>query len=296
MRQFESPARSLGDLSADVASKLIAASSDVALIVDDQGVIRDLAFGSEELLREGYYGWLGKPWADTVTIESRPKVEALLRESRANATPRWRHINHPSVDGPDLPLSYAAVTLAQKSGRGKIPLRSVVFGRDLRANAALQQRLIGAQQAMERDYWRLRHMETRYRSLFQMTSEPVLILDAATGRLEELNPAASNIFGPEAARPGWVLADRFEPDPGPKSNVAALFSRVSATGQNDSVVARLIGGRGAMRVSASLFRQEKTTNLLVGSRRSTDCSRRRPKATPRAPCSSSSRAHRTPSS
>ncbi|HZH05926.1 MAG TPA: transcriptional regulator PpsR [Lautropia sp.] len=263
MRQFESPARSLGDLSADVASKLIAASSDVALIVDDQGIIRDLAFGSEELLREGYYGWLGKPWADTVTIESRPKVEALLRESRANATPRWRHINHPSVDGPDLPLSYAAVTLAQKSGRGKIPLRSVVFGRDLRANAALQQRLIGAQQAMERDYWRLRHMETRYRSLFQMTSEPVLILDAATGRLEELNPAASNIFGPEAARPGWVLADRFEPDPGPKSNVAALFSRVSATGQNDSVVARLIGGRGAMRVSASLFRQEKTTNLLV---------------------------------
>src|SRR5450631_2437781 len=97
MREFESPARTLGDLSAEVAGRLIAAAADVALIIDDKGVIRDLAFGSDDLLREGYYEWLGKPWADTVMIESRPKVEALLRESRANAAPRWRHINHPSV-------------------------------------------------------------------------------------------------------------------------------------------------------------------------------------------------------
>ena len=86
MREFEAPARTLGDLSADMAGKLIAAAADVALIIDDQGVIRDLAFGSEDLLREGYYEWLGKPWADTVTIESRPKVEALLRDSRSNAS------------------------------------------------------------------------------------------------------------------------------------------------------------------------------------------------------------------
>ena len=105
MREFESPARTLGDLSADMAGRLIAAAADVALIIDDQGVIRDLAFGSEDLLREGYYEWLGKPWADTVTVESRPKVEALLRESQSNATPRWRHINHPSIGGADLPLS-----------------------------------------------------------------------------------------------------------------------------------------------------------------------------------------------
>ena len=63
MREFESPARTLGDLSADVAGRLIAAAADVALIIDDKGVIRDLAFGSEDLLREGYYEWLGKPWA-----------------------------------------------------------------------------------------------------------------------------------------------------------------------------------------------------------------------------------------
>ncbi|CAM5793699.1 transcriptional regulator PpsR [Rhizobacter fulvus] len=264
MREFEAPAKTLGDLSADMAGKLIAAAADVALIIDDQGVIRDLAFGSDDLLREGYYEWLGKPWADTVTVESRPKVEALLRESRANAAPRWRHINHPSLDGADLPLSYSAIALPQQGGRGKPGVRSVVFGRDLRANAALQQRLISAQQAMERDYWRLRHMETRYRSLFQVASEAVLILDAVTGKLEEANPAALALFGVEASRPGWLISDSFEVDPGAKNtaSVPAMLGRVSATGHVESVGARL-KGQGEMRVSASLFRQEKTAHLLV---------------------------------
>ncbi len=263
MRAFEAPARTLGDLSADVAGRLIAASSDVAMIVDDQGVIRDLAFGSEDLLREGYYEWLGKPWADTVTVESRPKVEALLRDSRANVAPRWRHINHPSVDGADLPLSYSAIALPQ-AGR-KSGVRSVVFGRDLRANAALQQRLISAQQAMERDYWRLRHMETRYRSLFQVASEAVVIIDAASGKLEEANPAALALFGVEASRPGWMLAEHFKVEAEaakPSAGVAAMFARVSTTGHGESLIASLSQG-GAMRVSASLFRQEKTAHLLV---------------------------------
>lgn len=265
MREFESPGKTLGDLSADLAGKLIAASADVALIVDDKGVIRDLAFGSDDLVREGYYDWVGKPWADTVTVESRPKVEALLRDSRANAAPRWRHINHPSIDGVDLPLAYSAVSLPQQSGRGKAGVRSVVFGRDLRASAALQQRLISAQQAMERDYWRLRHMETRYRALFQVASEAVLVLDAVTGKLEEANPAALALFGAEASRPGWMLSDAFEVDRGAKStaSVPAMFGRVSATGQGESMTVRLPGRPGELTVSASLFRQEKTGHLLA---------------------------------
>ena len=264
MREFEAPGRTLGDLSADVAGRLIAAAADVALIVDEQGVIRDLAFGSDELLREGYHDWLGKSWADTVTVESRPKVEALLRDSRANAAPRWRHINHPSFDGADLPLSYSAVALPQQSARGKRGTRSVVFGRDLRASAALQQRLISAQQTMERDYWRLRHMETRYRSLFQVASEAVLILDAVSGKLDEANPAALALFGAEASRSGWLFSDSFEIDPAAKAtaSVPAMLGRVSATGHPESVTAHQ-PAHGAMRVSASLFRQEKTAHLLV---------------------------------
>ncbi len=260
MREFESPARSLGDLDADVAGRLIAAAADVALIIDDKGVIRDLAFGSEDLLREGYYDWLGKPWAETVTTESRPKVDGLLRDTRANVAPRWRHINHPSAGGIDLPMSYAAIALPV-SGRAKALGRAVVFGRDLRANVALQQRLLSAQQAMERDYWRLRHMETRYRSLFQVAAEAVFIVDAVTGRLEEANPAAAALFGVEGARPGSVLAESFD-GPG-RAVVEALLSRVNANGKAESAMARLVAGAVEVRIAASLFRQEKSSHLLV---------------------------------
>jgi transcriptional regulator PpsR len=260
MREFESPARSIGPLEADVAGRLLAAAADVALIIDEAGVIRDMAFGSEDLLREGYYEWLGKPWADTVTIESRPKVEALLRESRSNLASRWRHINHPSLAGADLPLSYSAVALPE-GGQGKAVGRSVVFGRDLRASMALQQRLVSAQQAMERDYWRLRHMETRYRSLFQVAAEAVLILDASTCKLEECNPAASALFGPESARPGWLFADCFQADA--NAEIHALLARVRATGNAESASAQLLGRPDEFSVSASLFRQEKASHLLV---------------------------------
>ena len=60
--------------------------------------------------------------------------------------------------------------------------RFVVVGRDLRPLAAMQQRLINAQQSMERDYVRLRHAETRYRLLFQVSSEAVMIVDAVQQR------------------------------------------------------------------------------------------------------------------
>jgi len=265
MRLFQSPSQSLGDLPAELAGRLLAAAADVAMIVDDDGIICDLAFGSDDLLREGYYDWLGKPWADTVTVESRPKVEAMLKESRTDAAPRWRHINHASLDGADLPLSYSAVPLPPSELRGQAVGRAVVLGRDLRANSALQQRLISAQQAMERDYWRLRHMETRYRSLFQASAEAVVVLDAGTGKLEEANPAAVALFGPEAARSGWVLADSFvEADADKASGVVyKMLERVRATGHAESATACLAGRPTQYRVAASLFRQEKTSHLLV---------------------------------
>ncbi len=260
MRSFEAPMLSLGDLDAEAAGRLIAASSDVALIVDEAGVIRDVAFGSDELSNGDYRDWLGKPWAQTVTVESRPKVEALLRDAGTKAPLKWRHINHPSADGVDLPLLYAAVPVGRQ-GHALAVGRAVAFGRDLRANALLQQRLVNAQQAMERDYWRMRHMETRYRVLFQVASEPVLILDAATLKLEEANPAANKLFGDATRRSTWSVVDGF--DAASTVAVQDLLSTVRATGRADSVRARLVEGEGEFLVSVSLFRQEKSSHFLV---------------------------------
>jgi transcriptional regulator PpsR len=258
MRPFETPQLSLGDLDAETAASVIANASDVALIVDEEGVIRDLAFGSNELSGGDYRDWLGKPWVQTVTVESRPKVEAVLHEVATKQVASWRHINHPTPDGDDLPLMVSAVAMRRRS---KAQGRAVIFGRDLRASMVLQQRLVSAQQSMERDYWRMRHMETRYRSLFQVASEAVLILDSNTLKLEEANPAAQKMLGDALRRPGWSLFESIEP--AASAPLQALLAAVRSSGRSDSIRIKLSEGRGEHELAASLFRQEKSAHLLV---------------------------------
>ena len=48
--------------------------------------------------------------------------------------------------------------------------------------------VLGAQQAMEQDYWKLREIETRYRLLFDASNEPVLLIGAEDLRVVEANP------------------------------------------------------------------------------------------------------------
>lgn len=253
--QFTAPRRSLGDIGAETAATLLGACADIALVVDGQGVILDFAVGSPELAREVDSAWLGRPWLETVTVESRPKVEALLQEADRDGPGRWRHVNHPSRRGPDLPVRYCAVRLPAND-------HLVLLGRNLQAIAALQQRLVEAQQSLERDYWRMRHVETRYRLLFQTSTDGVLVLDATTHRVLEANPAAGRLLGSGAAElVGRVFPTGLDAD-GTRA-VDTYLDRVRVTGRVDAVRARVMGSDRQLLVSASLLRQENASLFLV---------------------------------
>jgi transcriptional regulator PpsR len=252
---FDAPRRTLGSLDTEAAATLIAAAADVALVVDGEGIIRDVAFGSDDLSREGYAKWLGQPWVDTVTVESRPKVEALLRDATSNVRSKGRHVNHTSARGADVPVLYSAVQVGDKN-------RIVAVGRDLRAISAVQQRLVEAQQSMERDYWRLRQVETRYRLLFQMASEAVLVIDASTEKVVEANPAAGQLLGESPARiVGRHFQDCF--DGSSNQAVLSLLAGVRSAGRADDVRVRLAERKGEYVVTATLFRQDKATFFLI---------------------------------
>jgi transcriptional regulator PpsR len=125
----------------------------------------------------------------------------------------------------------------------------------------LQQRLVSAQLSMERDYWRLRHVETRYRLLFQVASEAVLILDATTGKLEEANPAAFQLLGDKARAAGWTFAESLDSLSVPGAQ--QLFASLRTNGRADPITVCLHGSSEAFLLSGSLFRQENSTHLLV---------------------------------
>ena len=255
VKAFKSPGTSLGDLSADAAAALVATAADVALIVDDRGAIHDSSFQQVDLSAEleSYGSLLGRPWSDTVTPESRPKVEAMLREAAGGHPSRWRQVSHRTSRGEDIPLLYAVIPLGR-------PDRYLAFGRDLRAVAKLQQRLVEAQMAMERDYSRLRHVETRYRILFERSSEAVLIVDGGTQKVVEANPAALRMFEDGARRViGRSFADVFETDSA--AAIYTLLADVRASGRAEARV-RIMSGAELL-VSSSLFRHETSMLILV---------------------------------
>ena len=257
MKAFKAPHDSIGPTDADTTATLIATAADVAIIVDKEGVIQDLAFQRADLSMEleGSGKWYGRHWSDVVAPDSQGKVEALIKEAGTQAASRWRQLTHQTVQGHDVPILYAAVRL----GAGD---RIVALGRDLRAVTTLQQRLVDAQMSMERDYAKLRLAESRYRLLFQTASEPVLILDAATLKIVEANPAATGLLERTAKR-GHAprsFGELFEA--GSLDNVRAALSDLKGLGKTEEVEARLVDDQAVL-VSASLFRQEGTACVLV---------------------------------
>ena len=245
----------LANLDGKSALSILAAISDITLLLDKAGRILEVLVGNDGLASLDCARWVGKSWLDTVTVESRDKIAALLK-ARAGKRGPGRQINHPVAGGPDAAVLYQTHAL----GSGLL----VATGRDLRATAALQQRLLEAQQALEDDYARLRQMDSRYRLLFQTTPDAVVVADATSGEISEFNPAALREFGvPEKKQQGRRLVDLFG-----EANTRALQAMLDttrATGRADAV--RLATKRGRVRrdllVGASLFRQDGKAHVLL---------------------------------
>lgn len=254
---FRAPRTALGDLDAEAAAMLVSAAADIALVIGADGVVLDVACNTEDVAREvgDATAWLGRRWVETVALDSRAKVADMLEVNADRHGPAWRHVNQLSPRGGTLPILYSTVRLGPDR-------RTVAFGRDLRPIAALQQRLVDAQASLERDYTRLRYAETRYRLLFQMSSEPVLVVDADHGRIVEVNPANEQLFGgvgrPEIGQP---FLDVFTAD-GQRA-IELLLAGVRAAGRADDVRVELVVDRRAVDVSASMFRQDNNTFFLV---------------------------------
>lgn len=178
---FQNPSEFLCDLSPDQLGDLISVSADVALLIE-QGVVKDVALANKTLIENGYgEDWLGKAWIDTVTVESRPKIEALLSGEPQDVP--WRQVNHTSQSALDVPVKYTTIPLADGD-------RLMALGRDLSEVSLLQQKLVTAHQDLERDYSRMRLAEGRYRLLFNSSSEAILIINGADWSIEEANTAA----------------------------------------------------------------------------------------------------------
>jgi transcriptional regulator PpsR len=269
---FSDASTHLSGLDAQSVALLIEQAADVALILED-GIIRDVAIASEDLKRTGFAAnWIGRRWVDTVSADSHPKIEAMLKGIGAKAGTRARQVNHPLGGMHVVPVAYR---LVRANARGPV----VAIGRDLRDVAELQQKLVKAQQAIERDYARLRKAEARYKMIFETVAEPIVIVTADDLTAETGNRAAAallghethgvsnidfvSLFAPRAARTierfaakalasGNAAADRVELATGKKISLSAS---VFGQGNDARLVVRFAGDTGQPKPSETTREQ-----------------------------------------
>jgi transcriptional regulator PpsR len=206
---------------------------DVMLVLDVAGIIRDATL-SNSFASEGVSEWIGSPWSETVAVTDGDKIRRMLADTRSTGVCAFRHLTQRFPSGLEIPIEYTTVRLGDHTG-------VLAIGKNMRAVAELQARLVEAQQSMERDYWKLREVETRYRLLFNSSSDAVLLLRTGDLGIVELNPAAARALGvsqPKTKASGNVAFPELlaEAD---RELFAGMVQRIRERGKAPGILVRL---------------------------------------------------------
>ena len=160
---------------------------DITLAVDGDGVIRS-AVSAERLAGEVLDPWRGLPWKDTLTPELAREVAQSVEEGTNSGGSSCFTINQRMPSGREFLIEYTTVNLGKKAG-------FVAIGKSLQVISELQSRLALTQQERERDYWRLREIETRYRALLEASTEVTALVRVTNLRVVEANATATKSLG-----------------------------------------------------------------------------------------------------
>ena len=184
--------------------QIIATASDIALILSADCVIRSVLINPHHRSFGTLNQWEGQPLRQVLTVESIGKFEARLQELILQGGTRAVELNHLDDQSFEFPVRYA---LHRVAGDGTI----LMLGRDLRPIAEMQQQLVKAQLALERDYEAQREIDTRYRVLMETTRDAIIVVSMTTGRIVDLNLAAAVLLGGSRQdMVGAAIAQEFE--------------------------------------------------------------------------------------
>lgn len=177
----------LSNSAPDLAQVFVSLCSDIALVIDANGMVLDVAQDAQRPVMNPAITWIGRPWAETVTPETRAKIAHLLCDADRPERARRREVNHALGTDGEVPVSYAALRL----GRGG-PVLAV--GRDLRLTAGMQQRFLQAQQGLERHYWQDRQLASRSLLLLHVATDAILAVDPSSLQVRHVNAAAARLW------------------------------------------------------------------------------------------------------
>ncbi|MBF9042868.1 transcriptional regulator PpsR [Rhodobacterales bacterium HKCCE4037] len=250
----------------EILGNIIAEISDIGIVISDEGRVLAVMINPSNAEFSALDIAEGKDMRALLTFESIRKFEERL-ENFLNDAPVVRplELNHTSADGKvEMPVRYSFHRIGPD---GAI----LLLGRDLRPIAEMQQQLVQAQLALERDYEVQREYDTRFRVLLEATQDAVVFISLGTGLMTDVNALAAKVFGRSRNDlVGTRLVDRFE-----SRRKGTLLEELQAQAMSEHpgpVVVRLSGGDEEVRLRPTAFRAagERFLILRVESVESTD--------------------------
>ncbi len=173
----------------DVLGDIIATASDLAIVISDVGEILSVLVNPTHTSFGNLDHWEGRNIRDFLSSESVPKLDGQLRSFSAGEMPtRAMELNHSDRGDWEFPIRY---TLHQIGPDGAL----LMLGRDLRPIAEMQEQLVSAQMALERDYEAQREYDTRFRVLMDSVRDAAIFVSIDSGRITEANGSAATLLG-----------------------------------------------------------------------------------------------------
>jgi transcriptional regulator PpsR len=172
----------------DLLTEVLASTADITLLVAPSLRIVSVLVNPAHRSFGHLADWEGAMLPEILVDDSRSKLDQRIADLNRGRTGVVLEANHISQQAWEFPVRYAMHRVGQDGSL-------LMLGRDLRPLAEVQQQLVAAQLALERDYEAQRELDTRYRVLMEMTRDPVMLVSMSTGRISDLNPAAALLLG-----------------------------------------------------------------------------------------------------
>jgi PAS domain S-box-containing protein len=216
-----------------------------------------------ELARLKLESWVGLKLTELTEIDSTEKLIRLLKSPTDLSTCEakdlegdWRHINFLSPNSTSAPFVVKFFKLISEE-------RWVMVARDLGSMAKMQQKLMDTHRSMERDYLRLRHLESRYNTLFESSIEPILIVDLTTKKVQQANSAAAKTLMLDD--PKKIIGSEFVHffDQENRDELESLLASAQTQGKVKNIRAKSIDSEVDFNLMPTLLVQEGGTQLMV---------------------------------
>ncbi len=165
--------------------------ADVCLVTDFGGEVLAASAKQGSTLEQDAADWIGKSLAHGLDAASVQKLERRLADISADGAGgavRWAELTHLQGDSDAIPVRYAMHPMRAQS-------HILMLGQDQRPTIEMQQLLLNAQIALERDHEAQREIDTRYRLLMDFSNDAIALVSIGSGLIVDINHNAAAIMG-----------------------------------------------------------------------------------------------------